>query len=58
MGAKAFDLRAVVSLARVLDRQGPSGEVQELLGPFSLSFTDGFDTKDPKDAQAQRADLE
>jgi len=47
--AKSLELRAAVSLARLL---GERGEARELLAPVYGWFTEGFDTADLKDAKA------
>ena len=52
MGAKALELRATMSLARLLDKQGRRGEVRAMLADIYNWFTDGFDTADLKDAKA------
>jgi class 3 adenylate cyclase/predicted ATPase len=51
-GAKVLELRAVTSLARMLDEQGRHDEAQSLLAPVYDWFTEGFDTPDLKDAKA------
>ncbi len=50
--AKSWELRAAISLARLWEQQGKTGEAQELLAPVYNWFTEGFDTADLKDAQA------
>jgi tetratricopeptide (TPR) repeat protein len=52
MGAKAWELRATMSLARLLDKQGRRGEAHAMLADLYNSFTEGFDTVDLKDAKA------
>ena len=50
--ARRWELRASVSLARLLRDQGRVGEVRELLVPVYGWFTEGFDTRDLKDAKS------
>lgn len=52
MGAKAFELRAATSLARLLTEQGQRDEARAMLAPIYNWFTEGFDTADLKDAKA------
>jgi predicted ATPase len=51
-GAKSFELRAVTSLARLLACQDRREEAHALLAPVCGWFTEGFDTRDLKDAKA------
>ena len=51
-GAKLWELRAGVSLARLRRDQGRHGEARDLLAPVYGWFTEGFDTPDLKDAKA------
>lgn len=44
--AKAFELRAAISLARWRRDQGRHGEAREVLAPVRAWFTEGFDTPD------------
>jgi predicted ATPase len=55
--AKTFELRAATSLARLWQRQGKRDAARALLAPLYAWFTEGFDTRDLKDAQALLADL-
>jgi len=55
--AKTFELRAATSLARLWQRQGKPDAARALLAPLYAWFTEGFDTKNLKDAQALLADL-
>jgi predicted ATPase len=57
MGAKAWELRATVSLARLLDKQGRREEARTMLTDVYGWFTEGFDTPDLKDAKALLAEL-
>jgi predicted ATPase len=50
--AKAYELRAATSLARVWGEQGRRGQAHELLAPVYGWFTEGFDTRDLKEAKA------
>ena len=50
--AKSWELRAAISMARLLRDQGKPGEARELLAPVYGWFTEGFDTLDLKDAKA------
>jgi predicted ATPase len=50
--AKMWELRAAVSLARLRRDQDRRLEARELLAPVYGWFTEGFDTKDPKEAKA------
>jgi class 3 adenylate cyclase/tetratricopeptide (TPR) repeat protein len=51
MGAKAWELRATTSLARLLDEQGRRDEAHAMLAEIYGWFTEGFDTVDLKDAK-------
>jgi len=55
--AKSWELRTSTSLARLWQEQGKHKEARELLAPVYNWFTEGFDTKDLKDARALLADL-
>ena len=50
--AKSLELRAVVGLSRLLQRQGRREEARRLLSEVYAWFTEGFDTADLKDARA------
>jgi len=50
--AKLWELRAVVSLARLRRDQGWCAEARDLLAPVYGWFTEGFDTPDLKKAKA------
>jgi predicted ATPase len=50
--AKSWELRAAVSLARLWRAQGKVQQARELLAPVYGWFTEGFDTRDLKDAKA------
>jgi class 3 adenylate cyclase/predicted ATPase len=55
--AKSWELRTSMSLARLWQRQGRRKEAHELLAPVYGWFTEGFDTKDLKEAKALLDDL-
>jgi tetratricopeptide (TPR) repeat protein len=50
--AKSWELRAAMSMARLWRDQGKVSEARELLAPVYGWFTEGFDTRDLKDAKA------
>ena len=50
--AKAWELRAAMSLSRLWQQQGKRSEAQALLAPLYGWFTEGFDTADLQEAQA------
>ena len=50
--AKSWELRASMSLARLRCSQGKVREARELLAPVYGWFTEGFDTRDLKEAKA------
>jgi predicted ATPase len=50
--ARAWELRAATSLARLWHGQGRNDEARALLAPVYDWFTEGFDTRDLKDAKA------
>src|SRR5262249_59056085 len=50
--ARAFELRAATSLARLWRDQGKVQQARELLAPVYGWFTEGFDTRDLKEAKA------
>jgi predicted ATPase len=49
---KSLELRATVSLARLLGKQGKRDEARTMLAEIYNWFTEGFDTADLKDAKA------
>jgi predicted ATPase len=57
MGAKAFELRAATRLGLLLQAQGRGTEARELLAPLYASFTEGFDTRDLREAKALLEEL-
>jgi predicted ATPase len=56
--AKSWELRTATSYARLLREQGRARELHELLAPVYCWFTEGFGTKDLKDAKALLDELE
>ena len=55
--AKFWELRAAVDLARLLRDLGKGREARDLLSPIYGWFTEGFDTRDLKEAKALLVDL-
>ena len=51
-GTRGFELRAAVSLARLLSAQGPRDEARAVLASVYCWFTEGFDTPDLQEAKA------
>jgi hypothetical protein len=49
--AKSWELRAATSLARLRCDQGKRDEARDLLAPVYGWFTEGFDTRDLKEAK-------
>jgi predicted ATPase len=56
-GARSFELRSATSLSRLWQQQGKCAEARDLLQPVYDWFTEGFDTKDLKDARALLGEL-
>jgi predicted ATPase len=50
--AKSWELRAAMSMARLWRDQGKRQQAHELLAPVYGWFTEGFDTRDLKEAKA------
>jgi class 3 adenylate cyclase/predicted ATPase len=50
--AKSWELRAAMSMARLWRDQGRRDEARDLLAPLYGWFTEGFDTRDLKEAKA------
>jgi predicted ATPase len=50
--AKSWQLRAAMNLARLWHDQGKVQQARELLAPVYGWFTEGFDTRDLKEAKA------
>ncbi len=55
--SKSWELRAAMSLARLWRDQGKVSEAHDLLAPVYGWFTEGFDTRDLKDAKALLGEL-
>ncbi|MFG3598248.1 ATP-binding protein [Bradyrhizobium sp. RDI18] len=56
-GARLWEVRAATSLARLWRDQGKRTDARDLLAPVYSSFTEGFDTRDLKEAAALLAEL-
>jgi predicted ATPase len=56
--AKSWELRAATSLAHLWHDQGKDQQAHEVLAAAYGWFTEGFDTRDLKDAKALLAELE
>jgi predicted ATPase len=54
---RSWELRAATSLARLWRDQGRRAEAHDLLAPVSGWFTEGFDTRDLKEARALLEEL-
>jgi tetratricopeptide (TPR) repeat protein len=57
LGAKAWELRATMSLAQLLRATGRRDEARTMLAAAYNWFTEGFDTAELKDAKALLTDL-
>jgi predicted ATPase len=57
LGAKAWELRATMSLARLLAKQDRRDEARTMLAEIYGWFTEGFDTADLKEAKALLEEL-
>ena len=55
--AKSWELGAAMSLARLWHDQGKPQQARELLAPVYGWFTEGFDTRDLKEAKALLEEL-
>jgi predicted ATPase len=55
--AKSWELRAAMSLARLLSDQGKRQTARDLLAPIYDWFTEGFDTSDLRTARALLGEL-
>jgi predicted ATPase len=55
--AKSWELRAAMSMARLWRDQGKVQQARELLAPVYGWFTEGFDTRDLKEARALLQEL-
>ena len=56
--AKSWELRATTSLARLWRDQGKRNEARDLLAPVYHWFTEGFDTRDLKEAKGLLNELQ
>jgi class 3 adenylate cyclase/predicted ATPase len=54
---KSYELRAAISLARLWRDQGKVQQARELLAPVYGGFTEGFETRDLKEAKALLEEL-
>ena len=54
---KSYELRAAMSMARLWRDQGKAQQARELLAPVYGWFTEGFDTRDLKEAKALLEEL-
>jgi predicted ATPase len=54
---KSWELRAAMSMARLWRNQGRPQQARELLAPVYGWFTEGFDTRDLKEAKALLEEL-
>jgi class 3 adenylate cyclase/tetratricopeptide (TPR) repeat protein len=57
-GAKSWELRATMSLARLFDKQCRCDEARAMLGEIYGWFTEGFDTADLKEARTLLDELD
>ncbi len=55
--AKSLELRAVMSMSRLWQKQGKKQEARKLLAEIYSWFTEGFDTADLKEAKAMLEEL-
>jgi predicted ATPase len=55
--AKSLELRAVMSLSRLWQQQGKKKEAYQMLAEIYNWFTEGFDTKDLREAKALLQEL-
>jgi predicted ATPase len=55
--AKSLELRATCNLARLWRDQGKRTEARDLLAPVYGWFTEGFETRDLKEAKALLEEL-
>ena len=56
--AKSWELRASMSLARLWREQGKVHQARELFAPVYGWFTEGFDTRDLKEANVLLNELQ
>ena len=55
--AKLWELRAVMSLSRLWQKQGKKKKARQMLAEIYGWFTEGFDTKDLQEARALLREL-
>ncbi|HJY82525.1 MAG TPA: hypothetical protein VKK81_15770 [Candidatus Binatia bacterium] len=55
--AKSLELRAVMSLSRLWQKQGRKEEARQMLAKIYGWFTEGFDTRDLQEAKALLEEL-
>jgi predicted ATPase len=55
--AKSLELRAVMNLSRLWDQQGKKAEARQMLAHIYNWFSEGFDTKDLREAKALLMEL-
>jgi predicted ATPase len=55
--AKSLELRATISLTRLWQQQGKTAQAHQMLSEVYNWFTEGFDTKDLREAKALLAEL-
>jgi predicted ATPase len=55
--AKSWELRATMSMARLWRDQGKVQQARDLLAPVYGWFTEGFDTRDLKEAKGLLAEI-
>ncbi len=55
--ARSLELRAVLSLSRLLQKQGKKDEARKTLSEIYVLFTEGFETSDLKEAKALLEEL-
>ena len=55
-GAKSLELRVVMSVSRLWQRQGKKTEARHMLAETYGWFTEGFDTADLREAKALLAE--
>lgn len=56
--AKSLELRAVMSLGRLWQKQGKKKEARQMISEIYDWFTEGFDTRDLREAKALLEDLQ
>jgi len=56
-GAKSLELRAVMGLSRLWQRQGKKKKARQMLAEIYGWFTEGFDTKDLQEAKTLLREL-